>query len=116
MHAVARLVLHPVIANIQASWTKLGPTWAQRCLTAGVNDLGGTLMNESISRAAGASHGEELPPQQMEELIRAVGREPMQRTTLYQPVETERRWRSRHAAPLAECRSTAISGRSVSFA
>ncbi len=116
MHAVARLVLDPAIPNIQASWTKLGPTWAQRCLTAGVNDLGGTLMNESISRAAGASHGQELAPQQMEELIRGVGREPMQRTTLYQAVAAERQWQSRQAAPLAECRSTAISGRIVSFA
>jgi FO synthase len=116
MHAVARLVFDAVIPNIQASWTKLGPTWAQRCLSAGVNDLGGTLMNESISRAAGAAHGQELPPQQMEELIRAAGREPMQRTTLYQAIDAERQWQSRHAAPLAECRSTAISGRSVSFA
>ncbi len=116
MHAVARLVLGPAIANIQASWTKLGPAWAQRCLTAGVNDLGGTLMNESISRAAGAAHGQELPPQQMEELIRAVGREPMQRTTLYQPVQAQRQGQARHAAPLAECRSTAITGRTVSFA
>ena len=116
MHAVARLILDPLITNIQASWTKLGPAWAQRCLSAGVNDLGGTLMNESISRAAGASHGQELSPQQMEELIRAVGREPTQRTTLYRTVSAERQWRSRHAEPLAECRSTAISGRVVSFA
>src|SRR3546814_16712731 len=55
MHAVARLALHPLIPNIQASWVKLGPEWAQRCLQAGANDLGGTLMNESISRAAGAA-------------------------------------------------------------
>jgi FO synthase len=73
-------------------------------------------MNESISRAAGAAHGQELPPQQMEELIRAVGREPMQRTTLYQPVQAQRQGQARHAAPLAECRSTAITGRTVSFA
>ncbi len=116
MHAIARLVLHPAISNIQASWTKLGPLWAQRCLTAGANDLGGTLMNESISRAAGASHGQELAPQSMEALIRGVGREPMQRTTLYQRVDSERQWQARHAAPLSEGRSTPISGRSVSFA
>jgi FO synthase len=116
MHAVARLVLHPAITNIQASWTKLGPPWAQRCLGAGANDLGGTLMNESISRAAGASHGQELPPQQLEELIRGAGREPFQRTTLYQAVDAERQWQARHAAPLSEARSTPISGRTVSFA
>jgi len=116
MHAVARLVLHPAITNIQASWTKLGPLWAQRCLGAGANDLGGTLMNESISRAAGASHGQELPPRQLEELIRGAGREPFQRTTLYQSVDAERQWQARHAAPLSEARSTPISGRTVSFA
>src|SRR5690606_9944341 len=59
MHAVARLVLHPLIPNIQASWVKLGADGVAACLAAGVNDLGGTLMNESITRAAGASHGQE---------------------------------------------------------
>jgi FO synthase len=116
MHAVARLIFDSAIPNIQASWTKLGPLWAQRCLSAGANDLGGTLMNESISRAAGASHGQEFDPQHMEELIRGVGREPWQRTTLYQAVDAEGQWRARHAAPLTECRSTPISGRTVSFA
>ena len=116
MHAVARLVLHPLIPNVQASWTKLGPQWAQRCLNAGANDMGGTLMNESISRAAGASHGQELAPQQMEELIRGIGREPVQRTTLYQPVDAERQWQARNAAPLTECHSTPITGRIVTFA
>jgi FO synthase len=116
MHAVARLIFNRAISNIQASWTKLGPLWAQRCLSAGANDLGGTLMNESISRAAGASYGQEFDPQQMEELIRAAGREPLQRTTLYQAVDAERQWQARHAAPLSECRSTPISGRLVSFA
>ena len=116
MHAVARLIFNRAIPNIQASWTKLGPLWAQRCLSAGANDLGGTLMNESISRAAGAAHGQEFDPQQMEELIRAAGREPAQRTTLYQAVDADRQWQARHAAPLSECRSTPISGRTVSFA
>ena len=60
MHAIARLVLHPHITNIQASWVKLGMDGMKACLDAGVNDLGGTLMNESISRAAGASHGQEF--------------------------------------------------------
>src|SRR6185436_4405823 len=83
MHAVARLVLHPLIPNIQASWVKLGPEGVKACLDAGVNDLGGTLMNESISRAAGASHGQEMAPAMMEDLIRSAGREPRVRTTLY---------------------------------
>ncbi|KAI5065221.1 hypothetical protein GOP47_0019916 [Adiantum capillus-veneris] len=83
MHAVARLVLHPYITNIQASWVKMGPSGAQALLMAGCNDMGGSLMNESITRAAGASHGEELSPTQMEALIRSIGRDPEQRTTLY---------------------------------
>jgi FO synthase len=83
MHAVARLALHPLIPNIQASWVKLGPEGVAACLRAGVNDLGGTLMNESISRAAGAAHGQEMTPTMMEELIRSVGRRPRWRTTLY---------------------------------
>jgi FO synthase len=83
MHAVARLALHPLIDSIQTSWTKLGPKGAAACLNAGVNDLGGTLMNESISRAAGSDHGQEMPPQDMEPLIRSLGRIPRQRTTTY---------------------------------
>ena len=90
MHAVARLALHPLIANIQVSWVKLGPQWAQRALQAGANDMGGTLMNESISRAAGAAHGQEMTPREMEALIREIGREPWQRTTLYRPASAER--------------------------
>ena len=66
MHAVARLVLHPLITNIQTSWVKMGPEGAAMCLNAGANDLGGTLMNESISRAAGTQHGQEFPPEAME--------------------------------------------------
>ena len=66
MHAVARLALHPLITNIQTSWVKMGPDGAALCLNAGANDLGGTLMNESISRAAGTQHGQEFPPEAME--------------------------------------------------
>ena len=84
MHAVARLVLHPHITNIQASWVKLGMDGVKACLDAGVNDLGGTLMNESISRAAGASHGQEFTVAGMRELITAVGRVPQRRTTRYE--------------------------------
>ncbi len=100
MHAVARLALHPLIANIQTSWVKMGPEGARACLQAGANDLGGTLMNESITRAAGALHGQELAPQRMEALIAALGREPRQRSTLYGPVPAERRAAAFAAPPL----------------
>ena len=83
MHAVARLVLHPHITNIQTSWVKMGPEGAVACLGAGANDLGGTLMNESITRSAGAAHGQEMPPVRMEALIRGADRVPVQRTTTY---------------------------------
>ena len=73
VHAVARLALHPLITNIQVSWVKLGPDGVRQALAAGVNDLGGTLMNESISRAAGSEWGQELPPEQMEAVIRSAG-------------------------------------------
>ena len=102
MHAVCRLVLHPHITNIQVSWTKMGLEGAKRCLEAGANDLGGTLMNESISRAAGAAHGQEMPPAAMEEAIRSLGRAPRQRTTLYEDATSERRLASLDARPLAE--------------
>jgi FO synthase len=101
MHAVARLALHPHITNIQTSWVKMGPQGAAECLKAGANDLGGTLMNESISRAAGTEHGQEFPPAAMEALIRSLGRAPEQRSTLYGPVTSERRTASLHAAALA---------------
>ena len=102
MHAVARLALHPWITNIQTSWVKMGIEGAQACLRAGANDLGGTLMNESISRAAGAAHGQEMPPERMEEAIHAIGREPRQRTTLYGTPNPERTRMSFGAQPLAE--------------
>jgi FO synthase len=102
MHAVARLTLHPVITNIQTSWVKMGSEGAAFCLEAGANDLGGTLMNESITRAAGAVHGQEMPPESMERVIRALGREPRQRTTLYADAPAPRRAASFDAAPLAE--------------
>jgi FO synthase len=102
VHAVARLALHPWITNIQVSWVKLGPDGVAAALRAGVNDLGGTLMNESISRAAGAEHGQEFAPEAMEALIRANGRVPRQRTTLYGEAPAERVRASYGAAPLAE--------------
>ena len=100
MHAVARLALHPVLKNIQTSWVKMGPQGVAACLTAGANDLGGTLMNESITRAAGAVHGEEMPPEAMEETITSLGRRPRQRTTLYDDAAADRVNASFSAAPL----------------
>ncbi len=100
MHAVARLVLHPLIPNIQVSWVKLGEAGAADCLNAGANDLGGTLMNESISRAAGASHGQEMAPDAMDRLIRSIGRHPRQRNTLYGETPTDRVSASHSAAAL----------------
>jgi len=100
MHAIARLALHPLITNIQTSWVKLGQAGAADCLVAGANDLGGTLMNESISRAAGADHGQELAPEQMDRLIESLDRTPKHRTTLYGEPPTERVAASYQAAPL----------------
>ena len=102
VHAVARLALHPWITNVQVSWVKLGREGVAAALRAGVNDLGGTLMNESISRSAGAQHGQEFAPEGMEELIRSAGRIPRQRTTLYEDAPDDRRHASFGAAPLAE--------------
>ncbi len=101
MHAVARLALNPIINSIQTSWVKLGPDGAADCLNAGVNDLGGTLMNESISRAAGASYGQEFAPQAMDDLIDSLGRTARQRTTLYGEPSAERITTSYGASPLA---------------
>ncbi len=83
VHALARLVLGRTFRNIQASWVKEGEKLASLLLSSGCNDLGGTLMNESISTAAGASHGQLLPPRRLQGLIRSVGRHPIQRNTVY---------------------------------
>jgi FO synthase len=101
MHAVARLVLHPVVPNIQVSWVKMGIEGAKACLRAGANDLGGTLMNESISRAAGAAHGEELAPEMMDEIASSLGRLAEQRTTLYRTAPAVQQRASYGCAPLS---------------
>lgn len=88
MHAVARLVLHPHITNIQASWVKMGAEGVAFCLQAGANDFGGTLMNESITRAAGGVNGQELTADDMRERAASIGRPLAQRTTLYGRVST----------------------------
>ena len=94
MHAVGRIALHGAIGSIQASWVKLGVDGAAALLNAGVNDLGGVLMNESISRAAGAAHGQELTVADLEGAAASAGRPLRQRTTLYgEP--------ARRVAPLA---------------
>ena len=91
MHAVARLALDPWIVNIQTSWVKMGPDGMRLALAAGVNDVGGTLMNESITRAAGADFGQEMPPERLESIIREAGRTPRQRTTRYTDAPAARR-------------------------
>ena len=81
MHAVARLVLHGLIDNIQVSWVKMGEAGVAACLAAGANDLGGTLIDENISRAAGASHGQAMDAQRFAEVVEPLGRRIEQRTT-----------------------------------
>ena len=83
MHAVARLMLGPTFRNIQSSWVKEGPKMAQHLLNVGANDLGGTLINESISTSAGAQYGQLVPPKELRRLIRDVGRTPAERGTTY---------------------------------
>jgi FO synthase len=101
MHAVARLALHPHIPNIQTSWVKMGPQAAALCLQAGANDLGGTLMNESITRAAGGVNGQQFDAAQICALAARLGRRPWQRTTLYRRV-------ARAPAERAQLASTAL--------
>ncbi len=83
MHAIARIAYHGLIDNIQVSWTKIGKAGAAQLLQAGCNDLGGTLMNENISRAAGASHGQEMTEDSFREIVEPLGRTLRQRSTLY---------------------------------
>jgi FO synthase subunit 2 len=84
MYAVSRIMLNQWIPNIQVSWVKEGPKLSQVALMAGANDFGGTLMNESISTAAGAGYGQLMKPSQFRDLIREMGRIPGERTTTYQ--------------------------------
>jgi 7,8-didemethyl-8-hydroxy-5-deazariboflavin synthase CofH subunit len=98
MHAVSRIMLHGYIDNIQVSWTKLGPAHAQDMLFRGVNDLGGTLMNESISRSAGADHGQEITALELCQIIRAAGRIPVRRNTTYKVIDV---YDDHDPAPLA---------------
>ena len=87
MHAVSRIMLNGFINNIQVSWTKLGIERAVQMLTRGVNDLGGTLMNESISRSAGSKHGQEITAFELCKVIKSMGRMPVRRNTIYEILE-----------------------------
>ena len=88
MHAILRLTVGHVIPNIRASWVKLGRMGALEMLSAGVNDLGGVLINESITRAAGAAHGQMWQPEALSQAIVGAGRIPQQRNTRYEPLQT----------------------------
>ena len=89
LHALARVLLYPYIKNIQASWVKLGKKLAQSALTCGANDLGGTLIEEKISKSAGSKSGEYMAPVEFERLIREIHRIPQQRTTLYNYIDNK---------------------------
>jgi FO synthase len=102
MHAVARLVFHGLIRNIQASWVKMGREGVAVCLNAGANDLGGSLMNETITRAAGSEHGQEWSPHDMETKIRSLQREPLMRNTLYGEVSRGRYQAAMNTIPLLD--------------
>ncbi|EYD70890.1 5-amino-6-(D-ribitylamino)uracil--L-tyrosine 4-hydroxyphenyl transferase CofH [Limimaricola hongkongensis] len=102
MHAVSRIMLHGWIDNIQVSWTKLGAARAQQMLSRGVNDLGGTLMNESISRAAGSNHGQEITAKELVRMIRAAGRVPVRRNTVYDVREVFEHHDPEELAPLVD--------------
>ncbi len=106
MHAVSRLALHPLITNIQVSWVKLGAEGMADCLHAGVNDLGGTLMEETITRSAGAVHGQEMSPNQFTDIIRAAGRVPRPRNTLYGDPAESRVQAAFQAPPLTKSFNT----------
>jgi FO synthase len=85
VHAVARIVLHPVFRHVQASWVKMGADGVAACLRAGADDMGGVLMHESITRAAGGAHGQEMSAESLMAIASSLGRRPWQRSTLYRP-------------------------------
>ena len=100
MHAISRIMLNGWINNIQASWTKLGPEFAQKLLKIGVNDLGGTLMNESISRSAGSNFGQEITAMEMVKIIRNADKIPARRSTIYKICETYESHDPKNLTPL----------------
>ena len=106
MHSVARIAFHGYINNIQASWVKMGHEGVKGALNAGCNDLGGTLMNESISRAAGTEHGQETSSNEMRTIIRTMNRNPRQRSTAYGEINQEREKAGLSAGELTEIINT----------
>lgn len=107
MHAISRLVFNDLIPNIQTSWVKMGHDGVEACLNAGANDLGGTLMNESITRAAGAAHGQEWSPAMLKQVISKLGRIPKVRNTLYQEAHNDRIAAAMQAIDLKDLDNTA---------
>jgi FO synthase subunit 2 len=106
MHAVSRIMLNNHIKNIQVSWVKEGPTMSQFLLSAGVNDFGGTLINESISTSAGTLNGQMLKPKSIHSLIRAAGKIPAERSTTYKILKEFREFDDDSAQPLDEVSPT----------
>ena len=104
MHALARVLLHGAIRNVQVSWVKLGFETSLACLQSGANDFGGTLMEESISKAAGATFGEYVSPEQFSEMIRTIGRTPAERTTTYKIRHSFEQLEDNPRAPLQQLR------------
>ena len=105
MHSVSRIMLNGFIDNIQVSWTKLGAERARNMLSLGVNDLGGTLMNESISRSAGSKHGQEITAAELCEIIRSAGRTPVRRNTIYKTIDIYKDHDPIDVIPLVERKS-----------
>ena len=105
MHSVSRIMLNGFIDNIQVSWTKLGAERARNMLSLGVNDLGGTLMNESISRSAGSKHGQEITAAELCEIIRSARRTPVRRNTIYKTIDTYKDHDPIDVVPLVERKS-----------
>ena len=105
MHSVSRIMLNGFIDNIQVSWTKLGAERARNMLSLGVNDLGGTLMNESISRSAGSKHGQEITAAELCEIIRSAGRIPVRRNTIYKTIDIYKDHDPIDVIPLVERKS-----------
>ena len=105
MHSVSRIMLNGFIDNIQVSWTKLGAERARNMLSLGVNDLGGTLMNESISRSAGSKHGQEITAAELCKIIRSAGRIPVRRNTIYKTIDVYKDRDPIDVIPLVERKS-----------
>jgi CofH subfamily radical SAM domain protein len=102
IHALARFMLAGSINNVQVSWVKLNTKLSQLCLQAGANDYGGTLMEENISREAGATAGQYTSSEEFQSLIRQIGRIPAERNTLYSRIQLKEMFESFPAEPLLE--------------